>query len=32
MNITVTGSEGFVGKYLSSYLISKGHKFRLVLM
>jgi len=25
MNITVTGSEGFVGKYLSSYLSSKGY-------
>ena len=25
MNITITGSEGFVGKYLSSYLTSKGY-------
>lgn len=30
MNILITGSDGFIGKHLSAYLLSKGHSLYLV--
>lgn len=30
MNILITGSNGFIGKHLSAYLLSKGHSLYLV--